>query len=369
MTMVYKKDKQIFRYDEINLVSSNLDPIEDMFILIKSLKSEGYVNELLSSIHNFKDASLKKRTAKSISKYIDVSLKLFDQGMSSHSEVSFLPLYYSMLNLSKVQILFGGGYDDLKDNKAHGASYSENQMAKRKFLNEEISLKRKGSINLLHRSLTGINLPSSTIKIDDLYQNLHDMSAEYSTITGKNISKQICNFYFDQDDDGFFIKTVKYVMSEEKRDLDIMKIKAVDSPQFWTKKITNNYFPGESDSYWFETRHISGDFSQVKNSLLRYLKRSYLVTIISNNGWSGRLTNTYVQLMSNKQMILPEEVNILLAFFHLSNIVRYNPEHLDKLMNGKHSMLINVLQKHGFLRYLKLFWSNVTRSNFDITTN
>ena len=52
----------------------------------------------------------------------------------------------------------------------------------------------------------------------------------------------------------------------------------------------------------------------------------------------------------------------MLAFFHMSNVVRYNPEFLARLKDSRSWGLLLVLRNHAVLKFLKLFWENISQS-------
>ena len=60
--------------------------------------------------------------------------------------------------------------------------------------------------------------------------------------------------------------------------------------------------------------------------------------------------------VSRESLLLPEEFPILCAFYHLSNIVRYNPSALNMLMDSKYWPVILALQSHGLYWFLLLFY-------------
>jgi len=50
---------------------------------------------------------------------------------------------------------------------------------------------------------------------------------------------------------------------------------------------------------------------------------------------------------SKSKILLPEEFPILLAFFHLSNVVRYNPVWLKRLFDSSSVTILESLARHG----------------------
>ena len=127
----------ILRYDETEIIGTDLDPIEDILNFISTLKSTGFTSDLLRETHGFISSTEIKKTAKLVSLHVDNAIGLANQGFDGPPQTSFLPLYYSTLNLSKVYLLLLGKRTDLQLNRWHGAKYSEREMS-RNFLNEKI---------------------------------------------------------------------------------------------------------------------------------------------------------------------------------------------------------------------------------------
>jgi hypothetical protein len=112
---------------------------------------------------------------------------------------------------------------------------------------------------------------------------------------------------------------------------------------------------------YYETRKHPGNYNTIerrlKNSIKRYLNSD---SLDSYNNWVASTP------ISNRNHVFNEELCITLAYFHLSNVVRYNPEHLFKLMDSKYWAILLALRKHGYLRYLKQMWGNFNKYSFDI---
>jgi hypothetical protein len=56
-----------------------------------------------------------------------------------------------------------------------------------------------------------------------------------------------------------------------------------------------------------------------------------------------------------------EELPIVLAFFHLSSVVRYKPEFLARLRDSRYWPVLMSMQTHCMNKLLLLFWSYVHR--------
>ena len=99
------ESSNFYRYPTIRLVGSPLDPIEDLLCWISGLNSIGYNSDILMEFHNFKNNKEIKESAKLISLFSNNAVGLIEQAYAGPSEMSFLPLYYSILNLSKIYII------------------------------------------------------------------------------------------------------------------------------------------------------------------------------------------------------------------------------------------------------------------------
>ena len=163
----------LLRYDKTYLIGTDLDPIEDLLIFIKMLKSSGVTSDILREKHGFTNASEIKKTSKLISLHVENAIGLAEQAFDGPAESSYLSLYYSTLNLSKVHLLFLGKRIELQSNKWHGARYEENQM-KKLFLNEEIKISNRGTIPLIYNSVLNKSIPRDgyTLKLSELYSKI-----------------------------------------------------------------------------------------------------------------------------------------------------------------------------------------------------
>lgn len=348
----------MLRYDLTETIGTDLDPIEDILNLISVLKSIGFTSDLLRETHGFTDVKEIAKTSKLISLHVDNAIGLANQGFEGPAQTSFLPLYYSTLNLSKVYLLFLGKRNQLESNRWHGAKYSENEMS-RNFLNEKIKLSNKGTIPLLYNAVTNksISKYGLTITLDELYKNITSVGAEYSTITKNNTGLLPHRSEFVQDNNnGHFMKI--QILHEYYKE---------NPPQPRTlraypglKIVTN----AEGISH-YETKKYIGKFETMKRNLTLNINRS----LNSHSCYHTGFGQTWVSHspINGKFHVLNEELCIMLAYFHLSNVVRYNPEHLYKIMDSKYWAILLGLRKHGFLRFEKLMWGNFIKKAFDIS--
>lgn len=348
----------ILRYDKTETIGTDLDPIEDLLNFITTLKSTGFTSDLLKETHGFTDANEIRKTARLISLHVDNAISLANQGFDGPPQTSFLPLYYSTLNFIKVYLLFLGKRVELESNRWHGAVYKESEMSKN-FLNEKIFIKNRGTIPLIYKSITGESISRSglDLTLNELYQNITSIGAEYSTITKKHSGLlPVRSEIVKNDNDGHFLK-VHILNDHYKKNPPKPKcIKSYPGIHIETDANGNSHY---------ESRKFKGNFETVQNRLISDIKR-YLNSDTAISGGFGLNWITYTPI-SGRKHVMNEELSIMLAYFHLSNVVRYNPEHLFKIMDSKYWALLLGLRKHGFLRFEKLIWGNIIRKSFDIT--
>lgn len=331
----------VTRYDKRSVVSTSLDPIQDVLCWIGGLRSRGYVEKILKEVHGYKTKHSIESRAASISRHAQVAIDLLNQGLSGPVETSFLPVYYGLLNLSKIYIICSKNYGGLrrKSNRQHGAFISPHRGNPKTFMKDKVLLMKRGTIPLLYKTLTGLGIPSEkyVVELKDVYPYIVNISFEYNFLHGEN-RLQPCLFELNRDDvNGHFLN-----MSFRGDKYNGFKNKGVNQVLRGLSRVENDNFNSARTMDPFEQV-----FNQLRNSIPRFLIYDYL-----DNGKYF----SYVPL-SGKQLLFPEEIPIILAFFHLSNIVRYNPDLLFELMDSQNWSMIQALSRHGAFRFMTLFWS------------
>lgn len=346
----------LLRHNESTEIGSDLDPIVDIINFISSFKSIGYTSDILKEIHGFTNSSEIKKTSKLISLHITNSERLANQAFKSSPETSFLPLYYSTLNLIKVHLLIKNRRVDLAKNRWHGAVYKEQEMSKQ-FLNEKIIIKSNGTIPLYYNTLSKKSIPKKgfTVTLKELYHNISAISAEYTMITKQKVGFMThVNQFIEDKTNGHYLKIrigSEHLASNAPA---ARSIKAYSG----LKRIKN-----ADGTYHYETEKIKGNFEDAKKKISEKVKR-YL---LSDKAIKGFNTTWYSNTpISGRTHVFNEEMSIMLAYFHLSNVIRYNPEHLYKLMDSKYWPIILGLRMHGFLTFEKLMYGNFIKKSFEI---
>ncbi len=340
----------ILRFDECEPLLSNLDPIEDLLNLLATLKSKEYTKKLLIEKYAFSKWKELNETIKLISLHTDVAIWLARQWLSWPHETSFLPLYYSCLNLFKIQLLFLWKKEEFKKNRWHGASYDEDSSNYKNPLKEEISIYEKGTIPLIYYTITWKKIPKAEkgykVKLDDLYSNITSISWEYNMIVWKN-HKLLHKTIFTKDDkDGHYFKIIPF---DSEKPIPAKKLTAYS----WITLIK------KTNKWYYVSKKVKWDYELAKKELNKSIQRDLLNPYLQGS-WFNSIHCTKSKYTFN------EEFSILLAYFHMSNVVRYNSEHLSEIMNSKYWAIILPLKTHGYYRFLCLMWWNYNKKCFDI---
>lgn len=343
---------QIIRYDKSSIVISKLDPLEDMLCWIRGLRSKGLTTNILKEIHGIRGARDIERRSVAISAHAEAAAGLLEQGFSGPIETSFLPLYYGLLNLSKIYIICSNQFSLLAGIRHHGAT-SEPRRGNptRNFLKDTVVVKPKGTIPIFYKTVTGINLSrENRIKLYEIYPFIQDISYEYSQLHDVKFPLQYCELESKKDGaNGHKILLTLKAPQPQPR----------NSNHSGCNQFLKEFDKVENNKY--QTEIIRGDFEEVEKQLKSNIKRFLLYEQLV-------LPGKIVTLLpiSGKRVLLPEELPILLAFFHLSNVVRYNPELLLQLKNSPEWGMIQTLRRHGAFRFMMLFWSYIQQKSFAI---
>jgi hypothetical protein len=372
-----KEQIRIHRYPNFERVFTRLDPFEDLLTWVHALKSNDYTCDLLKQIHNVPNHKI-KRASSSITSHVTRVVEFIDQAYSGPKEISYLPIYYALLNLAKVMIITGGRINDLEQQRRHGANWSGIDRNVTDLKNDEIRLWGQGTIPLLYQVLTGsmwpktrrknkngrwINTLDRRIKLSEIYPYISSIAFEYSHIYGLTEALSNIIVYFEQPNQDISRIVVTFAgnkpTSSDRRRYKILK-----------------GFNEENDLYSLseKTSNLgSKPFESLRNQLrlfLLYDTRSNVNLQVQVNKFKGNsfseFTATYTPICGSN-LLLPEEFPILLAFFHLSNVVRYKPNRLLKLFDSKASIILESLIKQGTFRFLELFWSFMNNKTYIIS--
>lgn len=344
----------ILRYDKTVQVVTTLNPIEDLVNWISGLRSAGYTGDIVRSIHAVGSTGRKiKKEAERISQLAMNAVGFLEQAYSGPADVSFLPLYYAVLNLSKAYIVFSGKKAVLDVQRRHGASYNPSAKASHDLLTERVSLWPQGALPLFYETLTGHDWSkvSKTLKMRDVYPYVPRVTHEFGVAYRQPHGLVSIHVEVENLEDNKYRLSGKVGPSKNanvgnKRHLKILRDfrrHSGDDPKRFVGKSVGAQTEEEAKATLLQ------DFRRHLIYLSRAGREIYPLTPICN---------------MNLQMA--EEIPIWLALFHLSSVVRYNPEFLARLGDSRSWPLLLALRRHSVLQFLTLFWSFVNQANFHL---
>ena len=355
----------ILRYDSTTIVSTRLDPLSDISSWFTGLRSRGFVADLLKNIHGFNDRDKINRASKAISSHAENAVNLLGQGFSGSIDVSFLPIYYALLNIAKIYIILKDKQSELEQQRKHGASYIPK--SSRDLMTEEIKLYKEGAISLYSQSITNQNLVGSKkaipVKMNEIYPFIRSISHEFSEIYKPEQLYYPININLEGDDKkGYRLKAditnKTHMQNFNKRYIKVLNGFNLVPKVRKTKKCRLINATGYD---YYVTRLIKDSKENAERQLIKQYLRRYLLSIDVQGNSASTITP-----ISNNKLILPEELPILLAFYHMSNVVRYNPEMLEQLKDSKAWTLLLNLTRHGTLSFLELSWSAIQQKHIKI---
>ena len=90
---------QLFRYDDVQRITTSRDPLVGVLSWIKGLRSRSYLEDLIYDKHAIVlPAGHTVRHQAGIAKaHVTLASDYLEQALGGHESVSFLPLYYGLL--------------------------------------------------------------------------------------------------------------------------------------------------------------------------------------------------------------------------------------------------------------------------------
>ena len=308
--------------------------MRDVAILLESLTSVDYLAGVLSKTRGLAAPAAVTRS-RLVVPHVRVALEYLEQGLAGPTRVAFLPLYYALLNFAKVYILLGQHHALLPVNRWHGAQYQGFAKASHSLLTEDVIIKKGGAIPLLYRTLTGVTISSDvSVRLGEMYSYMFDVGAEYTLATGEGSRLAGIAMALAVSPTGLVPTVHVYRPGQTVARAEVKLLVG------WTKDPTKpNHFISAPEPAG--TTDFAGIRDRFRPFLL-YLGREY-----------------YCTPLSSRHLLLPEELPILIALFHMSSVVRYKPEFLAKLTDSKYWPMLLAAQRHSVFKFLTLTWSYV----------
>jgi len=337
------------RYVGTQRITSSLDPINDVLVLLEYLTARDYLVEILVKRHGLAKGEAQRRS-QSIIPHVRTSLAYLRQAQFGPPELCFLPAYYGILNLLKVYVLFGPHHADLKAQRWHGASYPVDEKDSRSLLTEVVHLKKGGALPLYYKTVTGEAWPARTqIKMGEMYPYIRNVSAEYSIATGKPGKLALLKLERGRHKHKGK-RTCTVVLLRRQGDSKVYSVRDFKVLRFFRRH--------PSDPNRFVGRAVAQD-CKVSDLPIR---QQFRLSLVYSSGDQVMLTP-----VSSSRLLVPEELPIALLFFHMSSVVRYKPEFLERIRTSRCWPIMSAARQHCVLRMLILAWSFFHQENLAMT--
>jgi len=325
--------------------------LEETINYLSFFRSSEFTEEVLLKKHKIRNSAERSILARHIKEHVSISIDLANQAFGGKEELSYLPLYYSCLNLIKTHLLFMNKRRELNRNLVHGMSYDDKHI-RRDFFNEEIYFYKKGAVPLYYRITSGATIGRNEkikIQLNDIYAKVNDISAEYVLVSSS--VPQIIELKGGIKE----INGQKYIeLRNHSNHYDkLPRLRVV-------KSIKQFQLTGTAESYLSKCTIANQlEIDQfLENNVNKYYVRNFFC-----NACNDFHLYTFV---GGKKHVFNEEISIALAYFHLSNVIRYNPMHYRKLIDSKYAPLITSLRKNGYFTFIKSMIGHFHRENFDV---
>lgn len=346
-------DEVLLRYrGDPSHVLTRRDPFEDLCAWTRGLRSFHYTSDLL--LENHKAATDVKAATRAIAAHAENAVDYLDQAIAGPPDISFLPVYYALLNLAKIYVIASGRMSELRDQKLHGASYKAREEAAGELSEEQITVHPKGAIPLFYDVLaespcpTTIRKVGETFQMGSIYPRVRFVSTEYREAC-PSARYPFAGFTVVLEDvqEGFRLKVTVNKHRDRGEKIDSSSIHLVDGGSYSTTETGLEY----------EGPVEFGDRAVILERVVKPIRRQL---ISSHYDARDKRFLTFTPVGAGP-WLWPEEFSILLSFYHLSNVVRYDPEYLEWLKDSKYWLFLYALRSNGPLTFLELFWSFLKR--------
>lgn len=326
---------RISRYPDEESVTTNLDPLDDLATWLEYFGAVDYVVSLLVERHGVAPTDARQR-ARHIVAHARLATAYIEQALGGPRDVSFLSSYYAILNLLKICILCGPYHQSLPSNRWHGATYDVYGKDSQSLLTEKVTLRKGGAIPLFYRTITGkIIQKEHALSLASIYPYIFDVSHEFTVASGEPC--RFANLKFSVIE----VEGAKHLRADA-RSVDnrgAFKLNQLQALKGFRK------FSGSGSNIAYTTGILAhADVAELRS----HVRTEFLYHSLNGGVYCP---------VSSARLSFSEEFPIILAFFHMSSVVRYKPEFLIRLKDTKYWPVISTMRRHGLLKFIVLFWA------------
>ena len=308
------KTDEHLRYVESFRIHPTGDTIVDVASPLSALISKEYFVEVLCDRHGLRETDGEDRASQAIP-YVAVALEYIAQARSGPAEVAFLPGCYAIWNLMKVYALLGTRHSELSSNRRHGVTYDVTTKANKSILDEVVGIRLSGAFRLFYESIVGRPLGARQMALRDVHPYLADVASEYYLSIGDPVRMCTVEFLWRETGDEVTpcIRLHEIGRREPITRTDLMLLHGV-----W-KAVGKGY------EDVIEGPPTIRDKATAKDEMVRKYVHPELL-------YHPQKGSVVIPLAAGPPL-LPEELPIALTFYHMSMIVRYKPDHINRRNN------------------------------------
>jgi YaaC-like Protein len=371
----------VHRYPNLQGVGTCTEPLQSVLSWVAGLRSVGYVEDLLRTTHRL-PGQMAHEAARSIAAHSRMSVNLFEEGLQSRVDTGYLPLYYGMLDLAKVVVIAGGRLEQLRNQRQHGISWSGIDTRCHDLATDHVTVMGEGAFPLFYQTLVGsmwpntrqrarnntwISTPKRQLLLRNIYPYVAVVAYEYGQIY--QVTKKLAPV---------ITRVVKTSATQGHVQLSFIgrPNPGTTNPRHF--KALRNLRP-DGDHYVGPTVTGQTD-AEIVTAATGDFRRFLLYDGVQRGPFPLGIQAGPVQVapiatimasmtpVSNAGFLLPEEIPILLAFFHLGSVTRYDPERLERLLDSPSCSLISAMLREACFRYILRCWSFIQQTEYIFNT-
>lgn len=303
------------------------------------LISVDYLREAILPKHGVPSAEAKKRAEK-IVPHIRIGLAFLREARASaNPDIACLHAYYGLLNLLKVYVLLGPYHIDLETQRFHGVAYPLHEKLSQSLLTEVLDLKSDGAIPLVYRTLVGTRMPRMRIDLRDVYAYIGEIAVEYQLALKEQNKIHVFSVAME---DTVRRDRSRCVLHHESKDQPPTAFSVRDF------KVLKQFKQDPKNPKRFTGKVFDRNIEEANEAF----RKQFFPPLVYQSA-----RDAFATPCCGMRLLMPEELPIILAFFHMGSVVRYNPEFLDRLKESKYWPMVSAMRQHSFLRILVLIWS------------
>lgn len=364
----------MYRYPRVVSVTSDAPTYETLRAWLGGLSGRRVAEELLAVVHG-RGATVQDE-ARAMAAYVEQGLSFFDDARRSRTETAFVPMYYGMLNLSKAMVVASGRMAALNNARLHGATWSGAKLNKQTLLTDTVTLMPSGALPLLFEALTGSMWPKSAnkrkagaanhvreLQMKDVYPLIAGIGSELDEAFGlRDVFHTVraSTIPAGGNSEYLHLSLDPPLGTHSTRHVGILAGLAAESGSAGGAFISPELLLGAGAAPGTEARRL------LRHHLL-YCQRLH-PTLDGQHGKQSIAVFASRTPRTSSNMKMPEEFPLILAAFHLSNVARYDPERMARLLDDRSRVVLASLHLNGAQRFMHLTWEYLKQTHYMIAS-